>query len=41
MTSRTASEKSLFMAFVMGLPWCWLLRKFTPAMIFGFFFMEL
>ena len=41
MTSRTVSEKSLFTAFVMVLPWRWLLHKFTPAMIFGFFPMEL
>ena len=41
MTSRTALEKSLFMAFVMVLPWRWLLCKFIPAMIFGFFPLEL
>ena len=41
MTSQTTSEKLLFMAFVMVLPWRWLLRKFTPATIFSFFPVEL
>ena len=41
MTSRTVLEKSLFMVFIMVLPWRWLLRKFTLATIFGFFLMEL
>jgi len=41
MTSQTTLDKSLFTAFVMVVPWRWLLRKFTPAMIFGFFLVEL
>ena len=41
MTSQTMLERSLFMAFVMVLPWRWLLRKFTLVTIFVFFLMEL
>ena len=35
------SGRSPFTEFVMALPWCWLLHKFTPATIFGFFPVEL
>ena len=37
MTSRTVSERLLFMVFVMVLPWHWLLCKLALAMSFDFF----